>query len=104
MSKRGTPRPKPDTELTFEEALEQVESIIERIESGQIGLERSIDEYERGVAMIRRCREVLARAEQRVQDLTAQMMGDTGARPAASPTPGAPEQGNGRAAEPEPPF
>jgi len=53
-----------------------VEGIIERIESGQIGLERSLAEYERGVALIKRCRQVLDRAEQRVEELTAQMQAD----------------------------
>ena len=60
-------------ELDFERAVEQVEKIIEKIESGEIGLEASIAEYERGVALIRRCRQVLERAEQRVDELTGQM-------------------------------
>jgi exodeoxyribonuclease VII small subunit len=57
----------------FEEALELVEAIIEKVESGQIGLEESIAQYERGAALILRCRKILDRAEQRVQELTAQM-------------------------------
>jgi len=60
-------------EMSFEQALERVEAIIARIESGEIGLEASIDEYERGVALIARCREILGRAEQRVEDLTERM-------------------------------
>lgn len=54
----------------------QLEQIIERIESGEIGLEKSISEYERGVGLIRRCREVLERAEQRVEELTSQMQAE----------------------------
>ncbi|MFN0131002.1 MAG: exodeoxyribonuclease VII small subunit [Phycisphaerales bacterium] len=57
----------------FESAVSQIESIVERIESGEVGLEGSITEYEKGVALIKRCREVLERAEQRVQDLTSQL-------------------------------
>lgn len=68
-------------ELDFERAVEQVEKIIEKIESGEIGLEASITEYERGVALIRRCRQVLERAEQRVDELTGQM----NALPSAAP-------------------
>ena len=56
---------------------QQIEQIIERIESGQIGLERSIGEYERGVALIRRCREALGKAEQRVEELTSRMQADS---------------------------
>lgn len=60
-------------EPTFEQALEQVEAIVRRIESGEVGLESSITEYERGVELLNRCRAVLGRVEQRVTDLTTQM-------------------------------
>ena len=61
-------------ELSFEEALAQVESIIERIEGGQVGLEASVAEYEKGVALIRRCRDVLTKAEQRVEQLNKDLL------------------------------
>jgi exodeoxyribonuclease VII small subunit len=69
----------------FESAIEQIEQIIARIESGEIGLEDSIAQYERGVGLIRRCRQVLDRAEQRVEELTAQMQQDAAAGAPASP-------------------
>jgi exodeoxyribonuclease VII small subunit len=78
------PVPPPDTP-DFEQALGQLESIIERIESGQIGLEKSIAEYERGVGLIRRCRQVLDRAEQRVEELTSQMQSDRSIPPLIAP-------------------
>jgi len=59
-------------DLGFEEALEAVESIIERIESGEVGLEDSIAEYEKGAALLKRCRATLERAEQRIRELTAE--------------------------------
>jgi exodeoxyribonuclease VII small subunit len=67
-------------DLDFEQAVEAVEKIIEKIESGEVGLEQSIAEYERGVALIRRCRQVLERAEQRVEELTGQMQADAATR------------------------
>lgn len=66
-----------EAELDFERAVEQVEAIIGRIESGEAGLDRSIAEYERGMLLLKRCREFLQRAEQRVQDLTEQMQADS---------------------------
>lgn len=63
-------------DLSFEEALERIESIVEQIESGQIGLEESISAYERGVGLIRRCRSILDRAEQRVEELTQKVLGE----------------------------
>lgn len=63
-------------EPTFEAAIEEVEAIIRRIEAGEVGLEQSIEQYERGVRLIKQCRTVLDRVEQRVADLTAQMQAD----------------------------
>ncbi len=60
----------------FDQALAEVEKIIARIESGEIGLEQSIAEYERGATLLRVCRERLVKAEQRVRDLTAQLHTD----------------------------
>jgi exodeoxyribonuclease VII small subunit len=59
-------------DLTFEQAMERVEEIANRLESGEVGLEQAIDEYEQGMALLRRCNEVLERAEQRVEELTRQ--------------------------------
>ncbi|MEM0915167.1 MAG: exodeoxyribonuclease VII small subunit [Planctomycetota bacterium] len=57
-------------EVGFEAAIARVEAIVERIESGEAGLEESIAEYEQGVALVKRCRAVLDRAEKRIQELT----------------------------------
>lgn len=62
------PKPAPDS-LTFEQALEALEEISRKIEAGEVGLEDSINEYEHGMALIKRCRDVLAKAQQRVEEL-----------------------------------
>lgn len=54
---------------TFEEALKLLETIAEQIERGQIGLEESIDKYEEGMALVKQCREILSRAELRIEQL-----------------------------------
>ncbi|MFN7022133.1 MAG: exodeoxyribonuclease VII small subunit [Phycisphaerales bacterium] len=59
--------------LEFEQALAEVESIIDRIESGEIGLEESLKEYERGVVLVAHCRARLDRAQQQVDDLTRRL-------------------------------
>lgn len=58
---------------SFEDNMAELESIIERIESGEAGLEESISAYERGVAIIESCRGVLAAAELRVEELTQRL-------------------------------
>ncbi len=54
---------------TLEQAMSELEAIVERVEGGEVGLEDALKEYERGVALVRRCREVLQRAEVRVEEL-----------------------------------
>ena len=54
---------------TFEEALKQLESIAEQIEQGTIGLEESIGQYERGMALVKQCRSILSKAEHKIQQL-----------------------------------
>ena len=53
----------------FETALEELEQIIERLEGGELTLEHSLQEFERGVRLSRTCHEALQQAEQRVQQL-----------------------------------
>lgn len=64
----------PSQAMTYEEAVKQLESILEKIESGEIGLEASIQEYERGVGLIKRCRSILDQAEQRIEHLDAKRL------------------------------
>lgn len=60
-----------DRDLTYEAAVEELESIIDQIESGEIGLEQSIRRYERGATLLRHCRAILDQAEQRISTLDA---------------------------------
>ncbi len=62
--------------LTYEQALGELEALIERIEQGEIGLEQSLTEYRRGAALLKRCRGILETAEQQIDDLTADERND----------------------------
>jgi exodeoxyribonuclease VII small subunit len=55
--------------LTYEQAVEALESIIAQIEEGSIGLEESIAAYRRGTALIRRCKALLSHAEQEIETI-----------------------------------
>ena len=63
--------PAPKT-MTYEQAVDELESIIGRIEQGEIGLEQSLAEYKRGVALLKRCRGILDLAEQQIEKLSAE--------------------------------
>ncbi len=52
---------------TFEQCLAELEKIVSEIESGQIGLEESIQRYENGIRLIGQCRSILDAAEKKIQ-------------------------------------
>ena len=54
-------------ELSFEEALGELEAIVEKLERGDVPLEQSIESYERGKALKKRCETLLRSAEMRVE-------------------------------------
>lgn len=64
-----------DGDLKFEDAIEQVESVIERIESDEAGLEQSLTDYERATKLISRCRSILEAAQKRIVELTSDAEG-----------------------------
>jgi exodeoxyribonuclease VII small subunit len=70
------------TRLPFEQAIEELESIVKRLEEGKVPLEESVTIYERGEALKRRCVELLRLAEARVEKITLDATGKpTGTEP-----------------------
>lgn len=68
--------------LSFERALEELESIVKRLEDGKVPLEESVAIYERGEALKRRCEDLLRQAEARVDKITTGAAGEaTGTEP-----------------------
>jgi exodeoxyribonuclease VII small subunit len=68
--------------LSFERAMEELESIVKRLEDGKVPLEESVAIYERGEALKRRCEELLRQAEARVDKITTDANGQaTGTEP-----------------------
>jgi exodeoxyribonuclease VII small subunit len=53
--------------ITFEEALENLEKTVERLESGDLPLEKALQEFEKGVRMSRLCSQKLEEAEKKVE-------------------------------------
>lgn len=57
------------SQLTFEEALRELETLVERLESGELPLEEALVLYERGVALAGQCNRLLEAAERRIEIL-----------------------------------
>jgi exodeoxyribonuclease VII small subunit len=69
--------------LTFEQAIQQLKGIVDKIEQGEIPLQDSLEQYEKGMALIKHCRDILQKAEKRIEKISQE-------EPAESP----PEQDN----------
>ena len=56
-----------EKELQFEEALERLEAVVEKLEAGNVPLDAALSYYEEGVSLIRLCNEKIDAAQQRVE-------------------------------------
>ena len=62
--------PKTDDKLKdFEKSLSQLEKIVAQMESGELGLEESLTQFEKGITLAKSCQDTLAKAELRVEQL-----------------------------------
>ena len=62
--------------MTFEQALKQLEEIVQRLEKGELSLEESLKLYEEGIQLSRLCHGKLEEAEGKVEVLLKNAKGD----------------------------
>jgi len=63
--------------LSFEEAIKELTNIVGKIEQGQIPLQDSLEQYEKGMALIKQCRTILQKAEERIDKITKEQEEDS---------------------------
>ena len=56
---------------SFESAMEQLETLVSRMESGDLSLEESLEAFEKGVHLTRFCQDQLQKAELKIQELNS---------------------------------
>jgi exodeoxyribonuclease VII small subunit len=56
--------------LSFEQAIKELGGIVQKIEQGEIPLQDSLSQYERGMALIKHCRGILQKAEKRIEKIS----------------------------------
>ena len=56
--------------LSFEEAIKALTQIVEKIETGEVPLQTSIEQYEKGMALIKHCRGILQAAEKKIEKVS----------------------------------
>jgi len=58
------------SKLTFEQAIKELTAIVGKIEGGEIALSDSLEQYEKGMALIKHCRGVLQQTEKRIEKIS----------------------------------
>jgi exodeoxyribonuclease VII small subunit len=72
----------PVTELSFEQAMQELEQVVGRLERGDVALDESITLYSRGAELKKRCEAKLKEAEEKVAAITLDTDGQpTGTQP-----------------------
>ncbi|CUH42662.1 MULTISPECIES: exodeoxyribonuclease VII small subunit [Ruegeria] len=72
----------PVDQMTFEQAMKELEAVVGQLERGDVALDQSIALYERGAALKKRCEDELKRAEEKVAAITLDANGQpTGTTP-----------------------
>ncbi len=72
----------PVDQMTFEQAMKELEAVVGQLERGDVALDQSIALYERGAALKNRCEDELKRAEEKVAAITLDSAGQpTGTAP-----------------------
>jgi exodeoxyribonuclease VII small subunit len=69
-------------EMSFEDALSELEGIVRRLEGGQVKLDDAIQSYERGAQLKRHCEQKLSEAQQRIDRIVVAPDGAVSAEPA----------------------
>lgn len=74
MTEKTTPDPVGDGNTvdaeTFEQQINELEALVESLESGELELAESLDRFRRGIELSRRCQAVLAQAQKTVDELS----------------------------------
>ncbi len=71
----------PIEKLTFEQAISRLQEIVEKVETGQIGLEDAIAQYEIGCKLVGHCKQILEQAERKIEILSKGLDGKLTAQP-----------------------
>lgn len=63
-------------DIEFEKAISQLEEIVEKLESGELSLEESLNNFSQGVKLINYCRSELNKAEEKVEEVLKDNKGE----------------------------
>jgi exodeoxyribonuclease VII small subunit len=71
--------------LSFEEAIKELTNIVGKIEQGEIPLQDSLEQYEKGMGLIKQCRTILQKAEERIEKISKEQETENSGRQEKDP-------------------
>ena len=93
-----------DSPAQFEASLEALEALVARMESGELGLEQSLAEFQQGMELVNRCQKALDDAQRRIEALTGDDAGAAAAGNDSGGGPKIPAGGQTDSTDPDVPF
>lgn len=69
------------SDMSFEEALKELETVVQGLEDGRIPLDKAISSYERGAALKKRCDELLQKARLKIKEIYENRDGTIASKP-----------------------
>ena len=81
-TKPAASAPRATDPVAFEEALKNLESIVEKMETGDLPLDKMLSQYEEGMRLGQICQQKLAEAELRIEMLETNSLGELVVKPA----------------------
>lgn len=57
--------------IHFEQSIKELEDIVKKLEKGELALEESLQQFEKGIGLARNCQEILQQAEQKIETISA---------------------------------
>lgn len=76
MEKKTNNKKSDFEKLSFEQAIGDLTGIVDKIETGQVPLQQSLQQYEKGMGLIKHCRQILLDAEKRIEEITEDRNGN----------------------------
>jgi exodeoxyribonuclease VII small subunit len=64
--------------IPFEKSIKELEAIVDQLEKGELSLDASLKQFEKGISIARVCQEKLQHAEQKIEILSAPLKKDNG--------------------------
>nr|WP_197017792.1 exodeoxyribonuclease VII small subunit [Alkalibacterium sp. AK22] len=59
-------------EKTFDEAMKELESIVDKLEQGDVPLEEALDQFQEGIKLSRHCKNIIEEAEKTVTQMVSE--------------------------------